>query len=282
MELLQLKYFCHAAETQNFSKSASAFLVPPSNISQSIKRLEAELETPLFTRQANKVRLNEAGTKFYEKAQQALALLDTAREEAKQVHSAAPLRINIQINRRIVMEVVEQFQAEHPDVAFVTTHAADTHITDYDMVITDKELDTAHTKHIVKEEQLFLAYNKDTFRFDSSFDPQQLKSCPFITMSSGNSIYDYTQKICAELGFQPRIVLESEDPYYIRKCIELGLGVAIVPEFSWRGQFADNTALRSIGDYKRNIYVYQKDRGNKQLKAFYNMLICAFENREKA
>ena len=43
MELLQLTYFCDAAETENFSRTAQRFTVPPSNISQSIKRLETEL-----------------------------------------------------------------------------------------------------------------------------------------------------------------------------------------------------------------------------------------------
>ena len=42
MELLQLTYFCDAAVTQNFSKTAQKYNVPPSNISQSIKRLEIE------------------------------------------------------------------------------------------------------------------------------------------------------------------------------------------------------------------------------------------------
>lgn len=48
MELLQLKYFCDAAETENFSKTAKKYLVPTSNISQSIKRLERELGVELF------------------------------------------------------------------------------------------------------------------------------------------------------------------------------------------------------------------------------------------
>ena len=42
MELLQLKYFCHAAQSCNFSKTAEKFGVPASGISQSIKRLEKE------------------------------------------------------------------------------------------------------------------------------------------------------------------------------------------------------------------------------------------------
>jgi len=52
MELLQLTYFCDAAVTQNFSKTAQKYNVPPSNISQSIKRLERELSAPLFDRRA--------------------------------------------------------------------------------------------------------------------------------------------------------------------------------------------------------------------------------------
>ena len=43
MELLQLKYFRDAAETENFSATAKNFGVPASDISQSIKRLEKEL-----------------------------------------------------------------------------------------------------------------------------------------------------------------------------------------------------------------------------------------------
>ena len=54
MELLQLRYFCDAAQTQNFSKTAKKYLVPTSNISQSIKRLEKELGCELFEHRGNK------------------------------------------------------------------------------------------------------------------------------------------------------------------------------------------------------------------------------------
>ena len=66
MELLQLTYFCDAAITQNFSKTAEKYNVPPSNISQSIKRLEKELSVSLFDRCANRVALNAQGQAFFE------------------------------------------------------------------------------------------------------------------------------------------------------------------------------------------------------------------------
>ena len=71
MEILQLKYFCDAVQTQNFSKTAKKFLVPPSNISQTIKRLEKELETPLFERHINRIKVNDAGLYFYKNAKTA-------------------------------------------------------------------------------------------------------------------------------------------------------------------------------------------------------------------
>ena len=64
MELLQLKYFIDASETQNFSETAKKFYVPPSAVSQSIKRLESELNVKLFSRRANKIQLNENGILF--------------------------------------------------------------------------------------------------------------------------------------------------------------------------------------------------------------------------
>ena len=95
MELLQLKKFCHAAGSGSFSATAREFCVPPSDISQSVRRLEQELGAPLFTRHANAVKLNERGAEFARRAQEALALLEDAaaaaadRVDAGQVHICA-------------------------------------------------------------------------------------------------------------------------------------------------------------------------------------------------
>ena len=80
MELLQLKYFCDSAETENFSKTAQKFYVPPSNISQSINRIEKELGIKLFVRSSNRIMLNKNGIEFYKRIKQALFLIDDAKK----------------------------------------------------------------------------------------------------------------------------------------------------------------------------------------------------------
>ena len=63
-----------------FLKQQKKFLVPPSNISQTIKRLEKELETPLFERCTNKIKLNDARLHYYKNAKTALELLENEKE----------------------------------------------------------------------------------------------------------------------------------------------------------------------------------------------------------
>lgn len=276
MEMFQLKYFCDAAQTQNFSKTAKKFLVPPSNISQSIKRLETDLETSLFERHANRIKLNDAGSLFYKNAKAALDLLENAEKTIKESQKKETVRINIHICRRIVMEVIEDFRTIYPELSFITAHNNDEISDEFDIIVTDKELNLPYIKAKAAEENFLLAYNKNTFSIDNMVSASELENLPFVTMGSGSSIYESTQKICSQLGFSPHIVLQSEDPFYIRKCVELGLGISIVPELSWHGQFSENIALKNIGNIKRKIYVYKKYSMHGFVNKFYDMLIGKF------
>lgn len=276
MELLQLKYFCDAAQTQNFSKTAKKFLVPPSNISQIIKRLEKELGTPLFERKANKIKLNDSGLLFYKNVKAALDLLENAEKSLKKQQKKETVKINIHICRRIVMEVIEDFRKIYPELSFITAHNNDEFSDDFDIIVTDKELDLPYSKIKATEENFLLAYNKNRFSINNITSASELKNLPFVTMGSGSSIYESTLKICNQLGFSPHIVLQSEDPFYIRKCVELGLGISIVPELSWHGQFSESIALKNIGNIKRKIYVYKKYCMNELVNKFYDMLIDKF------
>lgn len=278
MELLQLKYFCDAAQTQNFSKTAKKFLVPPSNISQTIKRLEKEVETTLFERHANKIKLNDSGLLFYKNAKSALDLLENAKKSLNNSHKTEPIKINIHITRRVVMEVIESFRKIYPELSFITAHNNNQISHEFDIIVTDRELDLPYSKTKAAEERFLLAYNKNTFAFNSNIISSEIEKLPFITMSIGSSIYENTLSICNSLGFSPNIVLQSEDPFYIRKCVELGLGIAIIPELSWHGQFSENIALKNIGDFKRKIYVYKKYSMNEFANKFYDMLLDKFSS----
>lgn len=71
-------------------------------------------------------------------------------------------------------------------------------------------------------------------------------------MPQGSSLRYYTDTLCNNAGFIPNIAIESDDPYYIREYLKLGLGIAFVPEFSWKGLFPNNISLVTLNT--NNVY----------------------------
>ncbi len=278
MELLQLKYFCFAAQSENFSVVAKKFNVPTSNISQSIKRLEKELCHPLFTRTSNTVKLNERGRTFYNEVKTALDILNHAKADILG-NKSENMKIGIFANRRIAMNAVEKFQKLYPEISIIVSHEWNPLQNDYDLIVSDgtKEIPNLNCQKFYQE-KLMLATPKGYFNTDK-LTADDIKDKPFVTMSSGWSLHNMTQKVCKDMGFSPRIALQSDDPFYIRKCIELGLGISIVSEFSWRGQFSRDIELINIGDYKRDIYIHlpQKTYIPWYVDKFHSILLASYK-----
>lgn len=280
MELLQLTYFCHAAQTQNFSHTAKQFNVPPSNISQSVKRLEEELGVQLFSRKANRVTLNSRGEAFYREVGAALDLIRHAENKARGVGEEQVLRLGVHISRRVVMQTVAAFQSRYPSVNIVAEHTDHTQSGDFDLVVSDGTF--SHPDFIRGRsfrERVVLAAKTGILPPGEALCAADIMDKPFITMSSNYSMHHLTREVCRELGFEPRIALQSEDPEYIRRCVELGLGVCLMPALSWRGQFSDRIEFRPLGDHSRDICIYSRVNAfaPEYVEAFYHMLVEVFE-----
>ena len=259
MELLQLKYFCHAAQSCNFSKTAEKFGVPASGISQSIKRLEKELNTNLFDRKSNKIFLNESGRLFYEKANKALLLFEDAVSEVSDSGTSGKIRISIAANRRIVISAIKAFMQIYPGVDFIMDYSLPENPSEYDFIISDDAFShPGFEKQKLLSERILLAFPKgDALEKADNLTPEMLEKASFISMPENSSLARHTCEICKKIGFKPHIVIQCDDPFYIRKCIKNGLGIAFVPEISWRGQLESNTVLRSVGDFYRDTYLYR-------------------------
>ncbi len=278
MELLQLRYFCAAAENENFSKTAKRFGVPPSDVSQSIKRLETELGVMLFDRRNNSLLLNERGRVFAEKAREALTLLKEGCALAQTAGAAGQLRLSINSNRRVVMQAVDVYRRQYPDVDIVIRHGVvddDFHL----MIAGDGVADGALERRRILSEEIVLAVSKDSpLAKKARITAEDLAECAFITMGRDSNLYKQTETICRHYGVVPRIALVSDDPFYIRRCVDLGLGVAFVPSVSWQGQFSETVVLRSIGDWRRHTYVYWKAKEERAcVRDFLDILIAECE-----
>lgn len=252
MELLQLQYFCETARTENLSATAKKFYVPPSNISSSIKRLERELGCELFNHFSNKITLNEKGRIFYGRISSALSLIDDAKTEIKDDDNELKGEIHLRCksNRGMVTAAMEKFIAAHPKVRFRMTFG-EAQMKNVDLIVSyDVNIEYSE-KLFLLEEDLPIAMRQDNAlaKLDT-VSVRDFKNEPFIT---GLSVQ--TAAACAEAGFIPNIAFETNDPAYARKYVEMGLGVAFIPSYSWRGLFSDNIVLKSVG-ISRKTYAY--------------------------
>ena len=285
MEILQLKYFCDAAVTENFSVTAKKFMVPPSNISQSVKRLECELGVSLFDRNANRIKLNECGQSFYDKVNKALLLIDEAKRSICDDAERGKIKICVNASRRIVIQAVEKFSRLYPDVDINAEYSADASNPEFDLVITGKQLDCSHLcGEKLATEEICLAVSKESrFARLETINISELKNESFVAMGDKSNLHELTKKICADFGFEPRVVIQGDDPFYVRKCVEMGLGISFVPMLSWKGQFSDNVVIKKIGDYTRDTYVWKntKKYTPKCVSAFLEMLVAEFEAEGK-
>ena len=123
MDILQLEYFCSAAEMENFTLAAKRHFIPQSAMSITIKRLEKELETQLFNRIGNRIQLNEAGKRFYTHAKACLAEFNNAKECVQTTDEpCGEIRLLVLEERRTMAELVSQFKEKYPQIRFSVCH----------------------------------------------------------------------------------------------------------------------------------------------------------------
>ena len=275
MEFLQLKYFCDAAVTQNLSKTAKKYYVPTSTVSISIKKLEDELGCKLFHHSSNKIMLNDEGREFYENISKALAIVKDAKDKIRDTGAIrGTISIRCRSNRGALTRAMEEFLRDYPEVRFKIifgeASANNIDITmSYDGAIEYDE------KILLIDEDLPIAINvNNPLAHKEDLTIADLKHERFIV---GLSIT--TAEACYSAGFSPNIAFEFNDPTYVRKYLELGLGIAFVPSYSWADQFSDNLVLRSLG-VRRKTYAYlPKDKYTKRsVRLFLDYLKKATED----
>ena len=110
---------------------------------------------------------------------------------------------------------------------------------------------------ILVDSKAYLLVNKDhPLANRDTFSVAELESERFITMTSGNSIQKITVNACADAGFTPNIAIQTDDPFYLRKYIEMGLGIAFVPANSWSGLFPEGVVLKRLKHIRRKTYAF--------------------------
>ncbi|GHU31432.1 hypothetical protein AGMMS50256_19910 [Betaproteobacteria bacterium] len=79
MKMRYLRYFLVVAEEQSFTRAAARVHIEPSPLSRAIRKLETDLQVPLFRYIHGRIQLTLAGDVFREEARRLLMFVEGAR-----------------------------------------------------------------------------------------------------------------------------------------------------------------------------------------------------------
>ena len=266
MEFLQLQYFFDTARTENFAKTAEKYLVPPSSVSASVKRLEQELGCSLFDRQSNRIVLNENGRRLQRSLGVIFGELDFVKSELNNIaQDHATIRLLVRSIRSKITDAIIDYHKQHPNVCFETVFDLDESRMDEFELIVDEHTDayTERKRFELCSLRIRIRASADSPLCGRTLTMEQLRNQPFISMGENSNLHKILLRACKNAGFTPRIVMTTNDMACYGKCLARGIGIGLGRERKFVLKDAGVVDLY-VTDFEERQTFYGYYRANEQ------------------
>jgi len=250
LDLVQLRYFLETAETQNVSKAAKKMYITQPALSKVITKLEKELDIKLFDRVGKSIRLNDHGKLAACRVKEALSILDSIRTEFMEMDADASgdtIRLRIIVGANIIPNLLAGFLEKWPDIKFspVRPEAGDKQ----DLCITTPVNGILpEASRLLMEEEIMLAVpHNHTLAATGEVPLSSMRDEDFLSLDAAKPMRQLTDMFCKAAGFEPNVVMQTDNPSTLRNLIALGLGISFVPAVTWSEfQSSSNVAMLRI------------------------------------
>ena len=274
----QLECIVAIANTGNITAAAKTLFVSQSSLSQLLAGVEKELGVQLFDRNASPLTPTYAGEQFLQAARRVLEIRQDLTYKIADLNHSCRGRIVIGISQKrswLFMPVVlSAFMKQYPEVEIVFLEDDQQHL---DELVLNGKVDIAFTTqprlleeleyHFLYREYMLLALPGDHPLCDrlaegDAPDLRLLADVPFILNHEGHDIRAMCDRIFADFGIHPRVLLESHSMDVCFQMAAYGLGAAIIPDTLAKDHpFRDRVRCFRIGaPYSRNVVIaYRKN-----------------------
>ena len=276
MDLLHLEHFLAVVEEGTFTRAAERMNRTQPAISQSIRRLEEEIGSPLFARDVHEVTLTESGRVLADYARRLLTMRDDALRDVSELRTLkagrltiaahesaavyllpAPLRnylqkfpnIKVGIQRSRLSEIPRQVMDREVDVGFVKDEPA---------------FHELHWVDVHADEMVLISSPKHPLVKKTGVQLRDLGSEQFVIHHQCNATTDRILQLFEQHATRCRVVAELWSFENVKSFVREEVGLAIVPRITVRQELADGTLVqipvREISMPRRTLMVY-RDQG---------------------
>lgn len=234
MELYALRCFCVLAELEHMSRAATRLQMAQPSLSRVLRQLEQELHCRLFDRVGRGIRLNRQGQLLYTRARQALADLDEVKADLLAIADNKPRTITLLVISGLYLlpHLFSQIRQRHPNINLsVIRQEAAGHTPKWDISI-HASVQAPHSgrQTVIAQDTLGLLVPEDHRLADrEAISLADAAREPFISRPKADLMGQIIHHYCQMAGFEPQVVVESEDGDLTHRLVAASVGVAFMP-----------------------------------------------------
>jgi DNA-binding transcriptional LysR family regulator len=243
-EIRWLEAFVAVAEELHFGRAALRLHTSQSPLSQTIRKLEADLGTRLFERNTRSVALTPSGHALLPRAYRVLQEMRLAREAAQTEVAGVRGKIRIgfsgAVNHLTLPPLTRALRRRYPDIELDLTSRVRT--ADGLASVANGTLDLAFVGYpespapsvrarLVAREEIGAVLPLDhPLAHKRSIPLKSLAGDDFISppMDGSSAMTEVLLASCMAAGFRPRVVQELSDPYMVLTFVAAGVGVTLM------------------------------------------------------
>jgi len=273
MQIESLKVFCDLAETESFTKAAQINSVTQSAVSQTISALERQFKSPLIERIKKNFRLTPEGGVLYEHCKKILQTYDSLRSRLQEIEDVVSGNIRVatiySIGLHMLPPYIKKFLKNYPTVnVHVEYRRANEVVEDVASNVVDLGLvaypsrDSRLEIVLLRKDRMVLIAGPDhPLAKEQSLKIKDLSGAKFISFERDIPTRKALDKIFKDHDVSVEHVMELDNIETLKRAVEIGSGVAIVPQETVKQEIANQTLTAVTlqnGDLSRPVAALYK------------------------
>ena len=228
----ELNRFLLIAREGNLTKTAEKIFITQSALTQSVHRLENELQTKLFIQKGKQLHLTEDGKSLVIIGEKILLLWNTAHNS--QLRNIQTPTFTIGMFDNVALRLGEFLKKTMRNDKYnleLTIDSSGKLLTRLQLNTLDAALCVFNgTYQIPAHVTLLQEYFETLIPVSTKTFKESLEKIPFILYNRGSYTRSYIDDTFIKFGMQPTIYAESTSVTFMRELALLGSGVALLPE----------------------------------------------------
>jgi LysR family transcriptional regulator, transcriptional activator of the cysJI operon len=269
MQVETLKVFCDLVQSGSFSQSAVRNFVTQSAVSQQIRALEARFRTSLLVRQGRAAYPTEAGRILYEGAREILDRFERMdldiRSMGEEVTGTVRIATIYSVGLYEMSAAIKTFLKAHPKVNLHVEYSRANRVyedcqkghADIGIVTYPKPRKGFEVISLPADKLILICSPQHPFAGRRRIDLAKLNGQNFVAFARDIPSRRALDQIFRAHRIRVRIVMELDNIETIKRSVEIGAGISIVPLFSVQREvqtgalaqihFMRHTFLRPLG-----------------------------------